>query len=62
MNEELTFKEKFKRQIQKTVINAFKLSTITWAIGTWLIVNNHIPCNSATEYGIYTGYLFLVLD
>jgi hypothetical protein len=48
-------------RIQKTILAMMKPGFLSWVVGTYLIVKGHIPCNSATEYGIFTaGLIFSV--
>lgn len=52
---------KLQERIQHTVLNIFKIGVLSWIVGTYLIVKGYIPCNSATEYGIFTaGLIFSV--
>jgi len=48
-------------RIQKTILTIFKPGFLSWMVGTYLIIKGYIPCNSATEYGIFTaGLIFSV--
>lgn len=54
---DLLFRKRLKERWQSTILGMSRLGFITWVIGVVLMIAKVIPCNSATEFGIYTGSL-----
>lgn len=51
------FGKQLKERWQKTLLEMGRLGFVTWIIGVLLMIAGVIPCNSATEFGIFTGGL-----